>query len=135
MAQEDQRSLGEITQDLSEQTATLVRKELALATAELKEKGKHAGIGIGLFGGAGLFALLGLGALVATAILALAELLAPPLAALVVTAVLFAIAGAAALIGKGEVEEASPPLPEQAKHGVAVDVETVKEASRRGTER
>lgn len=113
----------------------LIRKELALAVSELKETGKHAGVGLGLFGGAGLFALLGLGALVATAILALAELMAAPLAALIVTLILFAIAGVAALVGKGEVEEAGSPMPVQAKREAQVSVETIKESARRGRER
>lgn len=132
MAEQTDRSIQELTQDLSEQTATLLRKELALAVAELKESGKHAGIGAGLFGGAGLFALLGLGALVATAILALAELMAAPLAALIVTAILFVIAGGAALVGKKEVDQVGPPA--QARREAQVSAETVKESARRGRE-
>lgn len=129
---ESSRSLSELTQDLSEQTATLVRKELALATAEIKEKGKHAGVGVGLFGGAGVIVFYAVGALIATAILVLAELVAPWLAALIVTVVLFAVAGTAALIGKREVDRGIPPEPEAARHEAAVGVETVKEAARRG---
>lgn len=132
MAEQTNRSIQDLTQDLSEQTATLLRKELALAVAELKESGKHAGIGAGLFGGAGLFALLGLGALVATAILALAELIAAPLAALIVTVVLFVIAGGSALVGKKEVDQVDPPS--QAKREAQVSAETVKESARRGRE-
>jgi len=129
------RSVGDLTRDLSEQTAVLVRKELALATAEMKEKAAHTGAGAGLFGGAALIALFGLGALIATAILGLAELVAPWLAALIVTVLLFAIAGIAALIGKREVQEGTPLKPEKASHEVSVDTETVKEAARRGFDR
>lgn len=131
----ENRSFAELSQDLSEQTATLVRKELALATAEIKEKGKHAGLGVGLFGGAGVIVFYAVGALIATAVLVLAELLAPWLAALIVTVVLFAIAGVAALVGKREVAEATPPQPERAQHELSVDVEAVKEAGRRGVSR
>ena len=53
-------------QRASEQISRLVRDELALAKAELTEKGKHAGIGVGLFGGGGVLALYGVGALIAT---------------------------------------------------------------------
>lgn len=129
---ENDRSVGELTRDLSEQTATLVRKELALATAEMKEKATHAGTGAGLFGGAALIALFGVGALVATAILGLSEVVDAWLAALIVTVVLFVAAGIAALIGKREVEEGTPLKPEKAPHELAVDKETVKEAARRG---
>ena len=129
------RSLGDLTRDLSEQTAVLVRKELALATAELKEKGKHAGTGVGLFGGSAALGFYAIGALIATAILGLAELVDGWLAALIVTVLLFAIAAVAALLGKKEIEQGVPPKPEQAPHEVAVDVETVKESARRGFDR
>jgi len=129
------RSLGDLTRDVSEQTAVLVRKELALATAELKEKGKHAGTGVGLFGGSAALGFYAIGALIATAILGLAEVVDGWLAALIVTVVLFAIAGVAALLGKKEIEQGVPPKPEQAQHEVAVDVETVKESTRRGFDR
>jgi len=129
------RSLGDLTRDVSEQTAVLVRKELALATAELKEKGKHAGTGVGLFGGSAALGFYAIGALIATAILGLAELVDGWLAALIVTVLLFAIAAVAALLGKKEIEQGVPPKPEQAQHEVAVDVETVKESTRRGFDR
>ena len=131
MTETSDRSIGDLTRDVSEQTAVLVRKELALATAELKEKGRHAGVGVGLFGGAGVFAFYAAGALIATAILGLAEAVDAWLAALIVSVVLLAIAAIAALIGKREVSQATPPAPEKARESVAVDVETVKEAARR----
>jgi membrane protein len=68
----DDRPLGELVQDLSRQTSTLIRQEMRLAQAELAEKGRHAGKGAGMFGGAGLVALYGVGALIAAAILGLA---------------------------------------------------------------
>jgi uncharacterized membrane protein YqjE len=110
----EDRSISELVQRLSGQTQTLVRQELQLAQLELKQKGKRAGIGAGMFGGSGLFALYGLGALVAAAILGLATAVDAWLAALIVAAVLFAIAGVLALTGKKQVDEATPPAPEQA---------------------
>ncbi len=130
-----ERSAGDLTRDLSEQTAVLIRKELALATAEMKEKAVHTGTGAGLFGAAALVALFAVGALIATAILGLSEVVDAWLAALIVTVVLFAIAAIAALVGKREVEEGTPLKPEQATHEVAVDTETVKQAARRGFDR
>jgi hypothetical protein len=56
------RSVRELVQQLSNQTAALVRKEIRLAQLELQEKGKRAGLGAGMFGGSGLVALYGLGA-------------------------------------------------------------------------
>jgi hypothetical protein len=79
--------------DLTQQVPQLIRSELRLAQAEMTEKGKRAGIGIGMFSAAGVLAFLGLGSLVATAILALAHVLPDWLSALIVGVVLFAVAG------------------------------------------
>jgi uncharacterized membrane protein YqjE len=113
-------STGELIKQLSQDVSTLVRQELELARAELTEKGKKAGMGAGMFGGAGVFALGAFGALTATLILLLAEGMDAWVAALIVTAVWGAVAGVLALQGKHKVEEAGPPQPEQT-------VETVKE--------
>jgi Putative Actinobacterial Holin-X, holin superfamily III len=94
------RSIAELMRQLSDQTSTLVRQELELAKAELVTKGKQAGLGVGMFGGAGVFGLYAVGALTACVILALATALAGWLAALIVAAVYGAIAGVLALTGK-----------------------------------
>ena len=107
-----QRPAAELVKDLSTQVSTLVRQELELAKVELTEKGKQAGIGAGMFGGAGVLALYGVGALVATAILALSTAVAGWLAALIVAVVLFAVGGVLALLGKARAKKASPPMPE-----------------------
>ena len=127
---EADRPLGELVQDLSRQTSTLIRQEMRLAQAELTEKGRHAGKGAGMFGGAGLVALYGVGALVAAAILGLATVLEPWIAAAAIGVLLLVIAGILALTGKKELDEAGPPKPEQAMESVQLDVETVKERAR-----
>ena len=118
--------IGDLVQQLSEQTSTLVRKELQLAQVELKEKGKHAGIGAGLFGGAGAVVLYGVGTLIAAVILLLATAVAAWLAALIVAVVLLAVGGIAALVGKKQVQQATPPQPEQAIQSTKRDVDHVK---------
>jgi uncharacterized membrane protein YqjE len=122
-----QRPAGELVKDLSTQVSTLVRQELELAKVELTAKGKQAGIGAGMFGGAGLFALYGVGALVATAILALSTAVAGWLAALIVAVVLFAVAGVLALLGRSRARRAGPPVPEQTVATVKEDVRYTKE--------
>jgi uncharacterized membrane protein YqjE len=122
-----QRPTGELVKDLSTQVSTLVRQELELAKVELTEKGKQAGIGAGMFGGAGVLALYGVGALVATAILALSTAVAGWLAALIVAVVLLAVAGVLGLLGKGRAQRAVPPVPEQAVATVKEDVRYTKE--------
>ena len=121
-----ERPVGELMKEFSEQTSALVRKEIELAKAELTEKGKRAGIGAGMFGGAGLFGLLALGALTATLILALAEAMAPWLAALILTVVYGAVAGVLALQGRNKVQAATPPVPERAIDSTKEDVAWVK---------
>ena len=117
---------GELVSQLSEQTTRLVRDEVALAKVELTEKAKHVGVGAGLFSGAGLVALYGVGALVATLILGLAQVVPAWLAALIVTVVLFAVAGVVALVGKKQVAAGTPAAPEQAIENVKQDIATVK---------
>jgi len=123
---DDDKSLGELVQDLSKQTSTLIRQEMRLAQAELTEKGRHASKGAGMFGGAGVIALYGVGALIAAAILGLATVLEPWIAAAAIGVGLLLIAGILALTGKKEIEEATPPKPELAIESVQRDVDTVK---------
>ena len=126
------QSTSELVQRATEQITRLVRDEIALAKAELTEKGKHAGIGVGLFGGGGVLAMYGVGALIATLIIVLDLFLPLWLAALIVTVVLFAIAGILALLGKRQVTKASPPEPQEAVASVKADVDEVKHAVRAG---
>lgn len=124
-------STGELVKTLSEQMSTLVRSEIQLAQIEVKEKGKKLGLGAGLFGGAGAIALYAVNALIATVIIALDLFLPLWLAALIVTVVLFVIAVVLALVGRKEVEQGKPPVPQEAIASTKKDVATVKEAARR----
>jgi len=120
---------SELVTRLTQQSTDLIRNELRLAQAEMTEKAKHAGKGAGLFGGAGVVALYGVGALIATIILALATFLEPWLAALIVTVVLFVIAGVVALMGKKQVSQATPAAPQRTIDNVKRDVDTIKEGA------
>ena len=126
------RPIGELVKDLSDQTSTLVRQELELAKVELTEKGKAAGIGAGMFGGAGLFGFFAFAALTACFILALSEAVSGWLAALIVAVVYGAIAGVLALTGKGKVQQASPPVPEEARDSIKKDIESTKAHAQAG---
>ena len=118
--------IGGLVHRLSEQIPELVRSEMRLAQAELSEKGKKAGLGIGMFSAAGLLAFLGLCALITTAILALALVLPAWASALIVAVVLLVGAAVAGLVGKKEIDQATPPAPERAMAGVREDVATIK---------
>ena len=126
----DDRSIADLLRQLSDQTATLVRQEMELAKAELSVKGKRMGMGAGMFGGAGLFGLYALGALTACLILVLATAIDGWLAALIVAVVYAAIAGVLALTGKGKVQQATPPVPEQTVDSVKEDVQWTKERAK-----
>jgi hypothetical protein len=124
------RPIGDLLKQLSEQTSNLVRQELELARAELTQKGKQAGLGAGLVGAAGITGLLALGALTACLILLLATFLKPWIAALIVAAALGAVAGVLAHTGKGRIQEAAPPVPEQTVDTVKEDVAWAKTRAR-----
>jgi uncharacterized membrane protein YqjE len=122
----DDPTLGSLIHDLTQQIPQLIRSEIRLAQVEMTEKGKRAGLGVGMFSAAGLLAFFGLGCVITTAILALAHALPDWLSALIVAAVLFIGAGIAALVGRKKVQEATPPAPEQAIEGVKEDIAVVK---------
>jgi uncharacterized membrane protein YqjE len=119
-------STAELISRLSEQTSRLVRDEMRLARAELSSKAKQGGLGVGLLGAGGVLAWFGVGALIATAIIALSLLLPAWAAALIVTAVLFVVAGILALVGKKKVSALSP-TPERTVQNVKQDITEVKE--------
>ena len=117
------RSTGDLVKQLSEQTSTLVRQEVELAKLELTEKGKQAGVGAGILGGAGLVAMLGIAALTAALIAGLAEAMDVWGAALIVGVVYIAVAGMLALLGRDRVRRGMPPKPEETIETVKEDVE------------
>jgi uncharacterized membrane protein YqjE len=137
MATQDQNELrsrptGELLRELSEQTTTLVRQEIELLKAELTEKGKTAGVGAGMFGGAGLFGVFAFAALTTCIIAALNEVMPLWLAALIVTVVYGAVAAVLALRGRDKVQEATPIAPEQTTESVKEDVQWAKTRAQSG---
>jgi uncharacterized membrane protein YqjE len=120
------RSLGELLKQLSEQTTRLVHQELELAKAELQEKGRQAGQGAGMFGGAGAIGLAALGALTACFILALDLILPAWLAALIVAVVYGIVAFVLVRQGQARIKRATPPVPTQTIETVKEDVEWAK---------
>jgi membrane protein len=125
-----ERSIAELARTLSEQTTELARKEVELAKAEMALKAKRLGLGAGAFGAAGFVGIFALGALTATLILAIATAIDAWLAALIVTALYGAIAGALALVGRRRVEAGTPPVPEEAIESTKQDVEHAKRRAR-----
>jgi uncharacterized membrane protein YqjE len=120
------RSLGELLKQLSQETTQLVHQELELAKAELQQKGKQAGAGAGMFGGAGALGLAALGALTACFILALDLIMPAWLAALLVAVVYGIVAFVLVKQGQAKLKQATPPVPEQTIETVKEDVEWAK---------
>lgn len=119
-------STGELVKQLSEQTTTLVRKEIDLAKAELSQKGKVAGEGAGMFGGAAVVGLLAAGTLTVVILALLDKAMDLWVAALIVTVVYGAIAAVLAMTGKDRLKQGMPPAPEQTVETVKEDVQWAK---------
>ncbi len=119
-------STGELISRLSDQSSQLIRDEIRLAQAETAVKVKHGVLGAAGFGVAGVLAMYGVLGLLATAVLGLAEVLAGWLAALIVSVVVLVVAAIAAVIGKKQVAEVAPVVPQHAVEGVKQDVRTLK---------
>ena len=127
-----ERGTGELLKQLSDHTTTLVRQEIELAKAELGEKGKKAGLGAGMFGGAGLFAVFAFAALTTCIIVALDSAMPLWLAALIPAVIYAAVAGALALQGRTKVQQAAPPVPKQASESVKENVQWAKTQAKSG---
>lgn len=120
------QSIGELFKRLTDDTRTLVRQEVELAKAELAQKGKLAGAGVGMLAAAGVIGFLAFAALTACLIVALDGAMPLWLAALVVAVSYAAIAAVLGLKGKDRVTEAGPPVPGQTVETVKEDMEWLK---------
>ncbi|NKZ08655.1 phage holin family protein [Actinomadura latina] len=123
----EEAGTGELVRQAAQQVSELMRAELRLAVAELKDKGRHAGTGAGMFGGAALIALYGVAALLAAAIAAIAVALPVWAAALIIGGALLLVAGVLALMGRSQTRRATPAKPEQAMDGARRTVAELKE--------
>jgi hypothetical protein len=128
MKTSNDRSLGELIGDLSDQLSRLVRTEIELAKAEITARLQKLGTGAGLLIGAAVVAFYLLGAVIATAIIALSVPFEPWLAGLIVTVFLLLVAALLAWLGIRELKRGAPPTPIKAIEGVQHDIDAVKEA-------
>jgi len=128
----DEASISELTKRLSDQSTALARKEIELAKAEVEQKGKRLGLGAGAFGAAGVVGLFAVGALTAAVILALDKAVDAWLAALIVAVAYAAVAGVLTLTGKKQVDQGTPPVPEQAIESTKADIDAVKAGAKEG---
>ena len=125
-ATDNDRSLGSIIRELTEHISTLFRSEIALLKLEIKDTVAKLGGGVGMFAGAVFLALCGLAFLFVTIVLGLVALGVPAwLSTLIVTIVLFAGAGALAMMGKKKFA-AVQFVPATSVEHIRNDIETIK---------
>jgi hypothetical protein len=106
----EERTLGQLVAQASDDLSGIVRAEIALAKAELRGDVKNAALGGGLFGAAGYLGVLASVTGVITVGYALvAAGLRPWLAFLIVTAALLLVAGILALVGRSRLKRLGPP--------------------------
>lgn len=104
------RPVGEIFQGITDDAKLLVSDTVELAKTEIIPSAKNAGIGAGMFTGAGYFGINALTLLYIAAALGLIALgVAPWLAFVIVAAVLLLVAAILALIGYTRVKKVKAP--------------------------
>ena len=123
----DDKSTAELVHDLTNQLSHLARTEVQLATRELKNKAKHAGLGAAIAGAGGVLAFYGGATLVAGLVLVLALVMPAWAAAFVVAGAVLLLAGVSVLVAKGQLRK-SAPLPSAAVESTKEDIQAIKEA-------
>jgi hypothetical protein len=128
-----ERPLGELLSDVTAKLQQLVRKEMELARAEVKEEVTKATKGVAAFAAAGVVGFLAAVALVFAAAWGLAEVVPEGVAFLIVGVVLLAVAGILFAQGRKKVAQVNP-VPEQTVETVKEDVQTAKDSLQRGVQ-
>lgn len=119
------RSLGDLFSDLSRETTTLIRQEVALARAEVREKVPKIGKDAAFIAIGGLLAYAGLLALIAAAVIGLAHAIPWWLSALIIGVVVIAIGGGLAMSGLNALKR-QDLAPRQTLQTLKEDVEWAK---------
>jgi Putative Actinobacterial Holin-X, holin superfamily III len=123
----DDRSLGELFSELTHETSTLVRQEVALAKTELSQKATRIGKDVGFLAAGGAIAYAGLLAIIAAIILGLIQLgVTWWLAAAIVGIVVAAIGGVLVWQGINELKQTNP-APTQTLESLKEDAQWTKD--------
>jgi hypothetical protein len=118
-------SVGSIVTDVAHDLSTLVRQEIELAKAEVKQEAVKAGKAGGAFGGAGVAAWLGALFLTLALTYLLDEIMPRGLAVLIVAILWLAVAAGLAVYGRNKAREINP-VPERTVETVKEDVQWVQ---------
>jgi len=101
-------SVGELVGEVSRDLSTLMRQELALAKAEMREEAVKSGKAVGLLGGAGLAGYFVLLFLSAALWAGLSNVMDPGWAALIVAAVWALVGGVLYTTGRDRIRQVRP---------------------------
>lgn len=124
-----ERTLGQLVADATRDLSAIMRSEIQLAKAEIQQDAKNAGVGAGLFGGAGVLGFLALILLLIAAAYGLvAAGVWPWLAFLIVAVVLLLVAGVLAMVGLRKVK-AVKGKPEKAITEAQQTIQAIKPGS------
>lgn len=123
--------LSELTARLHDEVRDLVRAEIALAKTEAKQRAKRAGLGVGMFGTAGLLAYFAAACAVAGLVLGLSNVVQPWLAALISAAALLVVAVFVALPGRRGFRAQHPQVPADSLESIKADADAVRTAVHR----
>ncbi|RBP62916.1 putative superfamily III holin-X [Brevibacterium sanguinis] len=111
-------SLGDMLKEVSQDLSTLIRQEIELAKAEMRESATKAGKGAGMFTGAALSGYMVLLFLSLALWAGISNLTGRVWAAIIVAVIWAIVAGVLAMVGKKELKDVD---------GVPQTTETVKE--------
>lgn len=116
---QDRPSAGDYIKRLQQDAPQMFKENVELAKAEVKPAAKAAGMGAGMFGGAGFFAIRGLAFLFYAAVFAIAmifnqvvgksALTSLTLAFLIVGVLILILGAVLALLGKGQFKKVKTP--------------------------
>ena len=122
------QQIGHTVTEISEKASLLVREEIELAKAEVTQKATKLGKGAAVAAVAGVFAVLGLIFLLHFLAWFIAWLIGDEIfwGFLIVTGLLFLMAGIAAMIGLRWIKKGAPPTPDMAIEEAKRIQETVK---------
>ncbi len=126
-----ERTLGQLVADATTDVQEIVRAEIALAKAELRQDAKRGGVAAGLFGAAGYLGMLASVVFTIAAGYGLTEAgLAPWLAFLIIGVVFLVVAGTLVLVGRSQALKVRPP--ERTIRSTRAAIAAVKPGADRG---
>jgi hypothetical protein len=120
------KSLGELLGELPGLLTSLVKDEIEGLKREITSRLAKLGVGAGLFVVAALLGFFALAVLITAAVLGLATVFAPWLAALIVAGVLLVIVAILVAVGLKSIKKGIPPVPEQTVDSLKKDVNAIK---------